>query len=513
MKKLLSLVQLVTKHRLNKSKIDPENPDIDIHFNKVFHGIANKSINSENQIAKEYLQCDLQDAKYRQFISRFKKETLKLIQQFDMDDANQNKAYREKRKCYQQMLAMQTLQANGLGEEAEIIARSLLLKSRSMNLLHIESECLDILSFQANMNNNINEYHKYKSEHEACMEQQYIQVKAMNLYNDVRILLEKTSDNKLIIKKTAKKKINEFISIKKKIKNENIEYNYYKLQVLYFQVFSNHKECIKVCNQALKWLESTKTLKLNYSILVYIEFQKLVTYLQLNNINKSELSANRCLEVLPKNDNNRLVVYDVYLLICINQRKYFKALEVYKSIREHPRSKFMGQDFNERLLILEGYLSFICSQYQILLNNDPVFNNLNHFDYDIFYKSVSVYKSDKKGLHVAMLILQILNYMQNNHFDKITSRMENLMKYRNKYLRKDENYRVNCFLKMINLIERIYNPSDTNSIKEIKTKATKYIINMNKYKIKMEKVYENYEIMSFEHLWEEIIKLLEKRVI
>lgn len=191
------------------------------------------------------------------------------------------------------------------------------------------------------------------------------------------------------------------------------------------------------------------------------------------------------------------------------QNNINKTLNIYERLTESPFYKFEDNQNNIYLNLNIGYISFICKQRNINLDKNLNYLNIKNFEIDDFYKKATLLKSDKKGFHISLLILQILFYLQENRFDKLSKRLDKLTKYKSRYLDKKEFPRFQLFFKMISLIDKQYNPYDLDSILKIKNQALSLLKQMNSYRKYFNQKLESYEIMPYEVIWEEIMNILD----
>lgn len=68
----------------------------------------------------------------------------------------------------------------------------------------------------------------------------------------------------------------------------------------------------------------------------------------------------------------------------------------------------------------------------------------------------------------------------------------------------------NIHYKLISLTYKQYNPYELNSIKNIKKEAQNLLKQMRSHQKKFDQKLESYEIMPYEHLWEEVMNILDE---
>jgi hypothetical protein len=150
--------------------------------------------------------------------------------------------------------------------------------------------------------------------------------------------------------------------------------------------------------------------------------------------------------------------------------------------------------------IIEAYVVFLVKADKIDRPDSPY-----HKSYRLgrFLNEVPSFSKDKQGLNTAVLIAQVLYYLVNKRIDMIESRIEALSKYCYRYLRRDETFRANCFIKMLaRLPEAEYQPIRTARY------VGKYLDHLNSaHRIINTDVFDS-EIIPYEVLWQVVTEIL-----
>ena len=73
-----------------------------------------------------------------------------------------------------------------------------------------------------------------------------------------------------------------------------------------------------------------------------------------------------------------------------------------------------------------------------------------------FLNTVPKFSLDKKGLNIPILILQVLFFIQQKKYGEVSDRTEALNAYCYRYLRKDDTFRSNCFIKMLMVLPKAH---------------------------------------------------------
>ena len=130
---------------------------------------------------------------------------------------------------------------------------------------------------------------------------------------------------------------------------------------------------------------------------------------------------------------------------------------------------------------------------------------LKPFIFSKFINSVPFHSKDKSGQNITILVLQILFLLSDRKYDKIIDRIDALTQYSYRYLRNDETFRSNCFIKMLILMSNAsFNPIRTRTYTmELSKKLKKSHLNTDEKSTQV-------EIIPYDYLWEVILEVLER---
>ena len=118
-----------------------------------------------------------------------------------------------------------------------------------------------------------------------------------------------------------------------------------------------------------------------------------------------------------------------------------------------------------------------------------------------FLNEVPLYSKDKAGFNVAINIIQILLMIQERQFDKLIDKAESLKMYRSRYIKEDEDFRSNCFVKMLLIMIRCeFEPELT------KRETAEYLQKMQSYGEKSGRHFDAMEVVPYEVLWENVVE-------
>lgn len=157
----------------------------------------------------------------------------------------------------------------------------------------------------------------------------------------------------------------------------------------------------------------------------------------------------------------------------------------------------------ERWRIYEGYTFFFISNKQIKPDHN---NPLKKFRITKFVNELPIYAKDKRGVNISIILIQILFLLEQKRFGDIIDRMESLKTYVHRYLRQDDTFRSNCFIKMLLTL-----PECSFHKKAVIRKSEKNFQKLIEKPLNMANQIAEIEIVPYEMLWEFVLESLDEK--
>ena len=197
----------------------------------------------------------------------------------------------------------------------------------------------------------------------------------------------------------------------------------------------------------------------------------------------------------PRSLFTHLVLLFYYFILCIQSQSYQKALLVLLEAREVPSFRKLPQNLKQLWTINEAYVHLLIKSGKIDVAKHPEID-ARKFRLYKFLNEVPIYTKDKRGVNIAILILHIMFLLEARKYGKIHDRVAALEQYSYRYLRKDDTFRSNCFIKMlIQMPKANFNRIRTERYAEpYFNKLQAMPENEKRQNIEM-------EVMPYEHLW------------
>ena len=153
---------------------------------------------------------------------------------------------------------------------------------------------------------------------------------------------------------------------------------------------------------------------------------------------------NQYLTIIGNRNTNWYVIKIYLFLALLHQKEYVEVSERLNDIYSQKTFKSQPPIITEQFIIIQAYIYFI----ENLNAKTP--SKSGEFRISKFLNQVPEYSKDKEGTNISILLIQILYFLKEDKYSKIIDRIEALKLYSFRHLRKDENFRSQCFFRMLN---------------------------------------------------------------
>lgn len=232
-------------------------------------------------------------------------------------------------------------------------------------------------------------------------------------------------------------------------------------------------------------------------------YQELICYTQLRNYAQGKVAAEQCLAYLDEGSFNWFKYQELYFVLSMHTHNYQDAYRVFLQTVEHKRFKFLPPSLLEIWKIYEAYLYYLVSLKKV----EPDSKGDSHFArfrMNKFLNETPIFSQDRRGMNIPILVIQILFMIHSKQNDQAIDRIEAINKYCFRYLRQDETFRSNSFIKMLLTI-----PENSFHRAAVLRKAERYYQKMKEFPQNLAAQSYEVEVIPDEDLWEFVVETLE----
>ena len=321
-------------------------------------------------------------------------------------------------------------------------------------------------------------------------EKQRIEEKADDIFQEHRLIMNSTVNNRKKNLEPNQKAIQELQKLYEESDSYNVFEQYFKVKVWYLELTGDFENVLNFVEEIEEKHESGE---INPK-----RFDRLFAYCAKGNalikLKKYDLGGIFLEQMLNEIDATTKAWFsfaEKYVILNIQNKQFDKASEVF--FRVASNKSFANLDEQEilRWNIFRSYLYFLTGNRKIV----------KRFDYQQFIDETPPFVKENAGYHVAVLILQIME-KSDGDLSELHDKLDAMDDYVNRYLNNSFSKRTKTFCKLLHKIA-IHN-RDLDTI----VQKSKYL----KEKLFESDVagesYIDFEVVAYEYLWENVLKQL-----
>jgi hypothetical protein len=269
------------------------------------------------------------------------------------------------------------------------------------------------------------------------------------------------------------------------------------IHVFHYSFKGDYQGAAAANAQAVRHFEQTEG-SLSLYLHPFLNHQ-LACYIRLKNLEAGTNIIHQLNRKMEAGSFDWFVYQRLYFLLAMHSKDYELGQQIIRRITSHRRFPYLPRTQSEKWTILQAYLYFLEKSGYI----KQAHPKRSGFRPKEFLKAVPLYSRDKRGLNVPILVVSIIILLAGHHYQKAIERIEALEKYQRKYLKLDDAYRSNCFIKMLATL-----PPAGFHPKAAARKAEKHKKNLDQVPLPVATQAFELEIIPYEDLWEMVLNLL-----
>lgn len=217
------------------------------------------------------------------------------------------------------------------------------------------------------------------------------------------------------------------------------------IKIAAYMAMNDYHKTLAICEEGLSFFEQKKfEVKIPLSVFLH---QKLVCHLQLKQFEAGKAAAERSLGMIPDGAFNWFKNHELHFLLAMHTREYKDAYLTWSNATTHKKYQYLDDSSKEKWTLYGFFLHYLTLLGKLETPKEET--KFNNFRLGKFLNQVPTYTQDKRGLNIPILIAQILFLVLKKEYDLVINRMETIEKYCARYLRQDDSFRSNCFIRML----------------------------------------------------------------
>jgi hypothetical protein len=442
-KSLRELAEVVTRNKVKSIQV-LSRKDSDSKIYSLYDQILDGTFKDDTLAAKSLYDDTPHDPQYRKLKNRLKEKLINSSFFIDVNSPRFNSHQAAFYTCMKNLMAVRILIGRYARTPAIEIAEDTLKKSIRFEFSEISFELAKILrAHYAIHDQNNSSYKRYAAMAETYKEISFAEDLMAEKYDHVCITTKKSNGNEVILKLIEKyeKEVEPYLN---KIKSYRLHLLYYFLILKKLDIESRPSSMISVCDKAISFFSSKGFVSIQFVGAFY--YRKLTALIQSRDFQEASTLAVKCSNIFEENSIRWFNAQSFCFIFTMHFRKYRKALAIREKVVNSKSFQNQFQNRDETWKTYEAYLYYLSLSNKL---NSPKTSFTTSFRLKRFLNEVPVFSTDKSGFNIPILVVQILIQIQQKKFDQLTDKIEAIEKYSSRYLRKDNNYRSNCFIKML----------------------------------------------------------------
>ncbi|MBK8920545.1 MAG: hypothetical protein IPM81_03415 [Saprospirales bacterium] len=326
---------------------------------------------------------------------------------------------------------------------------------------------------------------------------------AEDLYTDLIIRFVNDKSIKRDVPQVAGRYFGQLEAALKKYDSYRLHFTGRLIEIIIYTSVNDYKKTIDICDKAIRFFDA-KNYVANVPLQAFL-YQEMVCYVQLRDYQRGRKAADRGFKLLESGSFNWFKYQELLLLLSLHAREYQEAYTIYKTTVKHRRFNGLPEGIRQIWKIFEAYLFYLI-QVGRIQPDDPE-TIISRIRIMRFLNDVPIFSKDRRGMNIPILVFHILFLILTKRYDEVIDRMEAIQKYATRYLKKDDNYRSNCLIKMLLEI-----PDAGFHRAAVIRHADKYVKMLNKVSLDFANQSHDIEIIPYEDLWQMALDSLDNTI-
>ena len=503
MQELRELINVVSKHKVKQIEvIGNDFPANDSKFRQLYDIVHNGDVNTDIEAASLlYPQNNNSKDSYSKLKNRLKSRLINTLFFIDINQPQFTDIQQAFFNCNKNWLAARTLLSRGATRAAIKLAEATIREAIKFEFTELIIYLSKMLFWHYSLYNGTPaKYNRYVEIHDKAQNDLFAETLAEKYYSEIMLMFARSQANVQVehsemISKYSDELRSEYAHI---ISFRFIRISYL-LHIIRYQTAHDYQNAIVACHDAISII-SQKPYQSKGAVFSF-SLRLLSCYIQVKRYQEAEELALKYVDSLTSGSYDWYIIQFYHFLLHTHGKNYDKAYDVLEQAVGHPRFEHFFANHKQLWYVNQAYIHFLIAIGKI---QPKEASDSTKFRLYRFLNDIPIYSKDKRGINIAILIVHVLFLLQQRKFSQIIDRVDALNQYCHRYLRRDDTFRANCFIKMLLQMAK----ADFNRIR-----TERYA---EKYKAKLESMTLNVadggievEVIPYEDLWDLVLDLLD----
>lgn len=494
MESLKELIYVVNRNKVKQIDILDLSEEDPSKVNLLYQLISKGDVNTDDEALQLlYPNASSKSAYYnlKGILKEKLLNTLFFIDAYQNDHSDRQVAFYE---SYKSFAASQLLMAKNARKVGVQLLEKLLKTAEFYEFTDLAVRICQILRLNSGARDG--DEKKYRYYHQLW--EQYDQIerlenRAENYYSDLVIHYVNNKSTKGNLRDLAHNYYLELSESVEEVSSHKFRFYTALVQLFSYTCLNDYPSTFSICADIIRFFEK-KPYAANTPIQICLHHQ-LVACMQMRKYDEGERVARRSQQLLEDGSFNWFKNLEYLFILAMHTGKYQNAYEIFHEAVGHKRFDFLPENVTEIWNLYRAYLHLLIDIEKVQPDADD--KQFTSFRINRFLNNMPLYSKDKRGMNIAILIVQILFYVQKGKYDTAIDRMEAIEKYCSRYLFKADTMRSYFFIKLLLVI-----PQASFHRKAVMRYASTYLKKLKSISTEVSNQYHKIEIIPYETLWE-----------
>lgn len=504
MQALKELVYVVNKTKLRSIELLGFPFSDDTKISALYNSISQGEVDSDLLAAEKLFGKKEARTNYRKLKADLTNRLVNALFLIDVRQTAYNERQRAYQECYKNWAAVKLLFGKNARTAGVYLAEKVLKYGETFEFTNL---CMDVcrtlrLHYGAMVGDD-KLYQIYNEKFQSYRELDAYESTAEEYYIELVVGHVKNRSLKKNLQARARQYYKELEPILDKCKSHDLHLYGNLIKLIIYTSVNDYRQAIRVCEEAIHFFEQ-KPFDVRVPLQAFF-YQQVICYMQLRQLDQEFFSNKKALKFLEEGTYNWYKFQEIYVILGLHTKHYQAAYEIFNLAYNHKRFQFLPPDQQEYWKILEQYLHYLYLNQQIVFDDHE--DLFSKFRLGRFLNQTPIFSKDKKGINIAILIIQILFLVQQSRHSETTDRIDAIEKYSARYLHTDETLRAYFFIKMLlTLPKNRFHPT------AVQRKSQSYYKRLVAHPLEVSGQSFQIEIIPFEDLWSMVLSSLENQL-
>lgn len=500
---LKELTYIVNDSKIDKIEVLSKTDNTQVKYWEMFKGVLSGDINSDEQASLLLFPVAKNGSTYRKFKLAYKRLLINTLFFVDINKPSYSQRQKAYYECYREWAAAKILFGKNARKSSVHLTESILKYSIKYEFSSLVFDIVRTLRLHyGTREGSVKKYTKYNELYHKYREITEWEGKVEEYY--ANLIIGHVNKNAIHqnISEEAMRYYQEIREAINRLATYNLQLYGGLIELMIYSEKNDYAGTLTICDKLIANFEAKKYLA-RVPLQIW-HYQKLLSYIQLNEFEKGKITALQCLTFIEEGSFNWFKYMELYFTLIMHTQKYEQAVDVYFKAVKHRRFQFLPDQNKEVWKLYRAYLHYI--KELDLIDTTTKNKYFTTFRLNRFLNDVPLFSMDKRGMNIAVLTIQIMFLILFKKYNQAIDRIEAIERYVSRYLNQGDVIRSKYFIKMLLQIPL----SSFNKTATLR-KTAPYFEKLKAISLSIANQTHKIEIIRYEILWDMVINTLDKK--